>query len=108
MLSAASTLALHVGAGQPFELINWLGKLQPDLLIGTPAAAATAARAAVAAVAIEGDELIGAAGEVRLATRIARVLDAERAGFGGFAIATPYQPGWLKRSPDWHIKREVR
>ncbi|MFC0243775.1 nitrogenase component 1 [Rhodopseudomonas telluris] len=106
-LSAASTLALHIGAGQPFELVNWLGKLKPDLLIGTPAAAATATRAGIAAVAVEGDDLLGVAGEVRLATRIVRALDAQRRG-DSFEVTIAYLPGWLKRSPDWHIKREVR
>lgn len=107
-LNTASTLALHIGAGQPFELINWLDKLKPDLLIGTPAAAATATRLGIAAAAIEGDELLGTAGEVRLASRISRALDAQRRGFGRFAADTAYKPGWMKRSPDWHIKREVR
>lgn len=107
-LSATATLALRIGAGQPFELINWLDKLKPDLLIGTPAAAATATRAAIAAVAIQGDELLGAAGEARLVARMARALDAQRHGFGGFAAGADYNPGWMKRSPDWYIKREVR
>ncbi len=107
-LSTASTLALHVGAGQPFELVNWLGKLEPDLLIGTPDAASTATRAAIPAVAIAGDDLLGAAGEARLATRISRVLEKARRSFGEGVPTTNYRPGWLKRSPDWHIKREVR
>ncbi|UYO46811.1 nitrogenase component 1 [Rhodopseudomonas palustris] len=107
-LTNAATVALHIGAGQAFELVNWLGKIEPDLLIGTPAAAATATRAGIAAVAIEGDDLLGAAGETKLATRIGRALAARQNGFTA-GLGTPaYRAGWLKRSPDWHIKREVR
>jgi nitrogenase molybdenum-cofactor synthesis protein NifE len=106
-LHSPSTLSLHIAAGQPFELVNWLGKLEPDLLIGTAAAAATAARAGIAAVAIDGDELLGEAGEARLALRIERAL-LGRTQRPTVTPSASYHPGWLKRSPDWHIKREVR
>jgi hypothetical protein len=101
-------LPVHIAAGQPFELVNWLGKLEPDLVIGTPTAAAVAARAGIASVAVESDDLLGAEGEVRLAKRIERALSNPALPRRLAASAQVYQSGWLKRSPDWHIKREVR
>jgi hypothetical protein len=101
-------LPVHVAAGQPFELVNWLGKLKPDLVIGTPTAAAVAARAGIASVAVQSDDLLGAEGEVRLARRIERALSNPALPRRLGAISKVYHPGWLKRSPDWHIKREVR
>jgi nitrogenase molybdenum-iron protein alpha/beta subunit len=101
-------LPVHVATGQPFELVNWLGRLKPDLVIGTPIAAAVAARSGIASVAVQSDELLGAEGEARLAKRIERALDNPALARRFAASAQPYHPGWLKRSPDWHIKREVR
>lgn len=106
--TAHPELPLHVAAGQPFELVNWLGRIKPDLVIGTPATAATAARAGVAAVAVDADDLLGAAGEAHLASRLQRLLDGQALKQRFAASAASYRPGWLKRSPDWHIKREVR
>jgi nitrogenase molybdenum-cofactor synthesis protein NifE len=99
---------VHVATGQPFELVNWLGRLKPDLVIGTPVAAAVAARSGIASVAVQSDELLGAEGEARLAKRIERALDNPALGRRFAASAQAYHPGWLKRGADWHIKREVR
>ncbi|WP_420135134.1 nitrogenase component 1 [Rhodopseudomonas sp.] len=107
-LRNAPTVSLHIAAGQPFELVNWLGRLKPDLVIGNAAAAADAARAGVAAAAIEGDDLLGAGGETRLVARIERAFGSHAALASRATSAATYHPGWLKRSPDWHIKREVR
>jgi nitrogenase molybdenum-iron protein alpha/beta subunit len=101
-------LPVHVAAGQPFELVNWLGRLKPDLVIGTPITAAIAARIGIASVAVQSDELLGAEGEARLATRIERALGNPALARRLAASAQAYHPAWLKRSPDWHIKREVR
>lgn len=113
-LAALKTLALarpalpvHIAAGQPFELTNWLGKIRPDLVIGTPVTAAVAARAGLAAVAVRADELLGAAADARLGRRIERALANPALGHR-LGASPDYRAGWLKRSPDWHIKREVR
>ncbi|MCD0419858.1 nitrogenase component 1 [Rubrivivax sp. JA1024] len=106
--AAHPELPLHVAAGQPFELMNWVGRIKPEVVIGTPVTAATANRAGIAAVAVGADDLLGAAGEARLASRLQRLLDGEALKRRFVSPTANYLPGWLKRSPDWHIKREVR
>lgn len=101
-------LPVHVAAGQPFEFVNWLGRLNPDVVIGTPITAAAAARAGIASVAVRSDDLIGAGADVRLARRIERTLANPALARRLRGSSQGYHAGWLKRSPDWHIKREVR
>jgi hypothetical protein len=101
-------LPVHVAAGQPFELVNWFGKLNPDLVVGTPITAAIAARSGVASVAVQSDELLGPEGQTRLVSRIERALGNPALARRLAASPRVYNAGWLKRSADWHIKREVR
>ncbi len=97
-----------MAAGQPFETINLLASERPDLFVGTPELAALAAATGVPSVGLTPGALTGWRGAERLARRAGKAL-ANR----GFvrrlaAVPTPYAPGWLRRSADWHIKREVR
>jgi len=102
-------LQIHVGEGQGFELAGFLRRVAPDLLLGAPDAVAAALRQGLPAAVLDPARLIGAGAAEALSdaveTALARVALARTAAQN----ARPgYSPGWLKRSPDWHIKQEVR
>ena len=99
---------LHVASGQPFELVNLLRTQKPDLFAGAPDLAALAAAAGVPAVGLTPASLIGWRGAARLAER-ARAAVRNPAFVRRLAAApSAYSAGWLRRSPDWHVKQEVR
>ena len=100
---------LHVAGGQPFEEGNLLRKLAPDLYIGTPERAVWAARAGIPAVAIQSGELFGYDGLRCLLSQVNKAL-VNKAFVQrlGQAAPPPYKEAWYRRSPDWHIKQEVR
>ncbi|HEY0327994.1 MAG TPA: nitrogenase component 1 [Rhodopseudomonas sp.] len=100
---------LHVADGQPFEHANRLARLLPDLLIGSAELAVLAARAGIPAVALRPEQLYGSIGVAQLARRAARALhNVALVQRLSAARSAPYRPGWFKRSPDWHIKLEVK
>lgn len=101
-------VALHVAAGQPFELINLLARRSPNLLIGTPELAALANAGGITAVGVTPGALVGASGAAwlsRTAGKARRNPGFARRLAGG---TMPYSSAWYRRSPDWHIKQEVR
>jgi nitrogenase molybdenum-iron protein alpha/beta subunit len=100
-------VALHVAAGQPFELVNQLASRRPDLFIGPAELAALAAAAGVPAVGLTPAALVGWAGAARLAARARKAL-ANRGFVRRLAAPPPYAASWLRRSADWHVKQEVR
>jgi nitrogenase molybdenum-cofactor synthesis protein NifE len=99
----------HVGDAQGFELVNLLRRIKPDILLGSAEAAATALRLGIPSAVIAPERLIGAQAAAALA-------GAARDALAGAAFARRaarigrerYTPGWLRRSPDWHIKLEVK
>jgi nitrogenase molybdenum-iron protein alpha chain len=102
-------LPLHVAAGQPFEHANRLARLKPDLFIGQAELAALAARAGIAAVTVRPDDLLGRIGADHLARQAAKALhNTALLQRLSAARTTLYQPAWFRRSPDWHIKFEVK
>jgi nitrogenase molybdenum-iron protein alpha/beta subunit len=101
-------VTLHVAAGQPFELVNLLGKQRPDLFLGTPELAALAAAAGYPAVGLTPAALIGWRGAARLAERAGAALRNPAFVRRLSAAPSPYAAGWLRRSADWHVKQEVR
>jgi nitrogenase molybdenum-iron protein alpha/beta subunit len=102
-------LPLHVGAGQPFEHANRLERLKPDLVIGSAELAAQAARAGVPALAVRADDLFGTLGVAHLLRGGAKALqNTKLVRRLANARVSHYQPAWFKRSPDWHIKFEVK
>ncbi|GAA0284185.1 nitrogenase component 1 [Rhodovulum strictum] len=100
---------IHVGAAQGFEHENLLRRLAPDLVLGDPAAGAHALRLGIPAAAVVPERLIGPGA-------VERLDDLVRDALAGSTLAlraargrqSPYSPGWLRRSPDWHVKREVK
>jgi nitrogenase molybdenum-iron protein alpha/beta subunit len=100
---------LHVADGQPFEHANRLARLAPDLFIGAAELAVLAARAGIPAVALRPDDLLGTFGAAHLARLAVKALDNTRLveRLAAFS-SSPYQPAWSRRSPDWHIKFEVK
>jgi nitrogenase molybdenum-iron protein alpha/beta subunit len=102
-------LPLHVAAGQPFEHVNRLARLKPNLFIGSPDLAALAARLGIPGVGIRPDDLLGTYGTAHLARQTSKALQ-NTALVQRLATArvAHYQQSWFKRSPDWHIKFEVK
>jgi nitrogenase molybdenum-iron protein alpha/beta subunit len=100
---------LHVAAGQPFEEANLLRRTKPDLYIGTPERVVWAARAGIPVVAIEAGCTLGYLGLQRLFQRAHNALanPAFEQRLSRTAALT-YQDAWYRRSPDWHIKLEVK
>ena len=99
---------VHVGDAQGFELANVLNRLQPQLVVGAADAVAAALRLGIPAARLDPADVIGVLGEAAFA----RAVDD---AFASAALATRlasrsnrYSPGWLRRSPDWHVKLEVK
>ncbi|HWR55218.1 MAG TPA: nitrogenase component 1 [Negativicutes bacterium] len=89
---------------QPFEIVNAISKQTPDFYVGGAGEGAFAARAGANPIII-GDNLplLGFEG-VRAIAQAAGVkalpgLFSNGAGY--------YKPGWLKKSGNWYVKREV-
>ena len=109
MQESQAGVPLHVAAGQPFEEANILRRIAPDLYVGTLDQAVSAARAGIPAVAIHPEELLGYTGLSCLLRRVHKAR-ANKAFAQRLSRDTPppYKEAWYRRSPDWHIKREVK
>jgi nitrogenase molybdenum-iron protein alpha/beta subunit len=99
---------IHVGEAQGFELANVLQRIAPDVVVGAADAVASALRLGIPAARLDPVDVIGASGAVVFARKAG---DA----FAGAALArrlarssARYSAGWLRRSPDWHVKLEVK
>jgi nitrogenase molybdenum-iron protein alpha/beta subunit len=102
-------MVLHVAGGQPFEEANLLQRIKPDLYIGTPERAVWSARAGIPAVAVENEEIIGCGGLQRLLHQAHKALVNPAFAQRLARDVTPsYTDAWYRRSPDWHIKLEVK
>lgn len=100
---------VHVGEAQGFETANLLRRLSPDVVVGGADAAAFALRLGIPAAVLTPSQLIGPHSAeiliVAIRNAIAGAALARRAAGIGEAR---YSPTWLRRSPDWHIKLEVK
>ncbi|TKD21708.1 oxidoreductase [Rhodobacter capsulatus] len=102
-------LQIHVGEGQGFELAGLLRRNAPDLLLGASDAVAVALRQGLPAAVLDPARLIGAGAAEALTGAVETALARRALARTAAQSARPgYTPGWLKRSPDWHIKQEVR
>jgi len=101
-------LPLHVASGQPFEQVNRLARLTPDLFIGPADLALVAARLGIPAVTVRPDDLLGLRGAAHLARQTSKVLAKPTLAARLAKAPSAYRPAWFKRSPDWHIKIEVK
>jgi nitrogenase molybdenum-cofactor synthesis protein NifE len=102
------SLQLHVAEGQPFEELNIVRRLAPDLYIGDGAHIGQAARLGIPVVSLENATVLGYAGVTDFARRIAVALKNSAFTETLAGIRTPYREAWFKRSPNWHIKKEVK
>ncbi len=102
-------LFIKIGEGQPFELINILEKTKPDFYIGAAGLTAFAANLGIIPISVENLVLYGYKGALEL---IEHLLNAQTAdGFIKYLhtnSSLPYKKSWLRKSPDWHIKLEVK
>jgi len=99
---------IHVGEAQGFELANVLQRLAPDVVVGSADAVAAALRLGVPAARLDPAAVIGVPG----ARALAKAVDDALAGAALAArlarSSARYSAGWLRRSPDWHVKLEVK
>lgn len=101
-------LPLHVASGQSFEHVNRLARLSPDLFIGPTELALAAARQGIPAVAVRSDDLLGRRGAAHLLRQASKALDQPALAARLARPPSAYRPSWFRRSPDWHIKLEVK
>jgi nitrogenase molybdenum-iron protein alpha/beta subunit len=100
---------VQVAAGQPFETASLWARQPPGLFIGAPEAAALAAGSGSPAVAVRPGDLLGYRGVALLARQARKALaNPSYVRHLAGAAPPPYRESWLRRSPDWHVKREVR
>jgi nitrogenase molybdenum-iron protein alpha chain len=99
-------LFVHAGNGQVYELANLFSKNPPDFYIADNPA--WAAEFGIIPLSARRLALYGYEGAEELAAAIGR---AEARGFADYLhenLRRPYKEGWLKKTPGWHIKREVK
>lgn len=104
-----SNTAVYVQQGQPFEKINVLGKLKPDLYIGRAEDAVWAARAGVAAVAVDSIDIYGFEGAKALSLCLTKSLrNTALSSYISKGGSSSYEDSWLRKSAHWYIKQEVK
>jgi len=102
------SVQIHVADEQPFEELNILRRLVPDLYLGDSAHIGQAARLNLPVVSLENIPVLGYSGVITLKRLISAALRNRAFGAALAAIPTPYKPAWYQRSPNWHIKKEVK
>ena len=108
LVRQSAEMQIHVGDGQPFEEINIIKRLSPDLYLGDAAHLGQIGRVGIPVVSLEETPLLGYNGVICLARRLSTAL--QNRSFGATLAHTPlpYHEAWLQRSPNWHIKKEVK
>jgi nitrogenase molybdenum-iron protein alpha/beta subunit len=101
-------LQIHVADGQPFEELNIVRRLAPDLYLGDSAHIAQVGRLGIPVVSLENSPVLGYSGVKGLARRISVALQNRSFGAALASIPTAYKEEWYRRSPNWHIKKEVK
>ncbi len=101
-------LQIHVADGQPFEEANIVKRLSPDLYLGDSNHIAQIGRLGIPVLSLEESPFLGYNGVITLARRITAAL--RNRSFGEALAHTPlsYKDAWFRRTPNWHIKKEVR
>ncbi|NTW68831.1 MAG: nitrogenase molybdenum-iron protein [Chlorobiaceae bacterium] len=101
-------LLIHVADGQPFEEVNIIKRLSPDLYLGDSLHLAQVGRLGIPVVSLRDVPVLGYRGVTALARRISTALLNRSFGEALSRSSLPYKDGWLRRSPNWHIKKEVK
>ncbi|NTW52524.1 MAG: nitrogenase molybdenum-iron protein [Chlorobiaceae bacterium] len=102
------SLQLHVADGQPFEELNIVRRLAPDLYIGDVAHISQVGRLGIPVVSLENTPVLGYNGVAGLARSVSLALKNRSFAAALAKTPTPYTEAWYRRSPNWHIKKEVR
>jgi nitrogenase molybdenum-cofactor synthesis protein NifE len=108
LVSDFPSVTIHIGDNQTFETINIIRCDNPDLFIGTAQTAVQTVGAGIPTLALDRIPVLGYAGFLNFELAIRRVLRHQ-----GFMrtigqSTLPYKATWLERSPNWHIKQEVK
>jgi len=101
-------LQIHVADGQPFEEVSLLKRLSPDLYLGDAAHLGQIGRLGLPVVSLEETPILGYRGLTSLARRVTLALHNRSFGVSLGHTSPPYQDSWYRRSPNWHIKQEVK
>ncbi|NTU52738.1 MAG: hypothetical protein HGA97_03360 [Chlorobiaceae bacterium] len=101
-------LQVHIADGQPFEELNILRRFAPDLYIGDGAHTGQVARLGFPVVSLEQTRILAYNGTLNLVQRISVALKNRSFGERLASVTLPYKESWLQRSPNWHIKKEVK
>ena len=102
------SLQIHVADGQPFEEVNIIKRLAPDLYLGDSLHLSQIGRLGIPVVSLEGTPIIGYSGVIGLVQRFSTALLNRSFSTILTRTSLPYQDGWLRRTPNWHIKKEVK
>lgn len=101
-------LTIHVGDTQSFEEINILQRIKPDLYIGNAENITQAARLGIPSLYLPGIPILGYNGIGSFAKAAANAL-RNTSYLDQIQLSDPvYSKSWIGRSPNWHIKQEVR
>lgn len=101
-------LQIHVAEGQPFEEVSIVKRLAPDLYLGDSAHLGQVGRLGIPVLSLEDIPILGYSGVIQLVRRIELALGNRSFGASLSRVPLPYQDGWFRRSPNRHIKREVK
>jgi nitrogenase molybdenum-iron protein alpha/beta subunit len=102
-------LTLHVAQGQPFEEVNILKRLQPDMYIGGLGQPVWAAKLGIAGFSPQAAGFFGYQGVRRFAQGLAKTLrNSAFARHLAKNVPLPYQTSWYQKSVNWYIKQEVK
>ena len=101
--------AFLVGEGQLFEEENLIRKLNPEIYIGDSGDFAVAIRSGIPVINLESIPVFGFSGVKNLITKIRKALSNNSfTKISAQNEAKTYTGEWLKKSPNWFIKQEVK
>jgi nitrogenase molybdenum-iron protein alpha/beta subunit len=108
----APALQIHIANGQGFEELNLLQRIKPDLYVGVGGHLAQVAHLGIPAVFLPRVPILGYGGVASFARQALKAL-RNRAFVTQLATqlttsGLPYHAHWFQRSPNWHIKQEVK
>ncbi|MEE3420258.1 MAG: nitrogenase component 1 [Lachnospiraceae bacterium] len=105
----AHSLPVLVANGQPFEKANILSKNKMDYYFAVRDSGAFALAGGALPISLTGVGIYGFEGVRNIVTSIKRSEQAKLFGIhSGLTEETAYKPSWLRKSPNWYIKQEVK
>jgi len=107
--SGETNFKIHVASGQPFEEVNIISKSKPDLYIGGLGQTAWIAKLGVPVISIQSTAILGFNGITKFIHQVSKALK-NKAFIEHLGKNTPllYEDSWIKKSPNWYIKQEVK